>query len=119
MKYTFISKNISRSTQLIALLLCTLSGLQVNGQFEWRTVSPLPTGNTINGVAFPTSSSTVAVGNAGTVIASEDGGFNWLTLNSSSEFSNLTVVDVDFANANTGYILLRRGRWRYENNDWW
>ena len=95
--------------QLILFLSCMLWAAFGKAQYEWRTVSPLPTGSTINGVAFPSNSKAVAVGNSATVIISDDGALNWYPSTSPSTFSNLTIVDVDFADANNGYILLRGG----------
>lgn len=108
-RYQTNSKNWLKSLQLIIFLICLLIASISEAQYEWRPISPLPTGNAINGVAFPSNSKAIAVGNSGTVISSEDGALNWSTLNSSSAFSFLTIVDVDFADANNGYILLRGG----------
>lgn len=95
--------------QFILFLFSMFWASRGEAQYEWRTVSPLPTGNTINGVAFPSSSKAIAVGNSGTVIISEDAGLNWYVSSPSLTFSNLTIVDVDFADANNGYIMLRGG----------
>ncbi|MEP5612258.1 MAG: MBG domain-containing protein, partial [Cyclobacteriaceae bacterium] len=105
-------KRLKRNLRLLEVLIFTIILLIArpsHAQYDWRQISPLPTGNTINDVVFTSTNNAIAVGNSGTVLQSDDGGINWLTFNSPTIFSNDNILHVDFADANNGYILLRGG----------
>src|SRR5215470_14626255 len=68
-------------------------------QSGWFWQNPLPQGNTLRGVATLSPSSTVAVGDFGTILRTTDGGATW-----TPQFSGTTyrLRGVSFVDANNG-----------------
>jgi photosystem II stability/assembly factor-like uncharacterized protein len=60
---------------LLALSLLALATTAFAQHWEW--VSPLPQGNTLNDLAFRDADHAVAVGDANTIVYSNDGGESW------------------------------------------
>jgi len=93
---------------IIAIVtLFTLMNIPVNAQPGWFVQSPLPQGNTLNSVYFTDSNTGWAVGNAGTILQTSNGGTNW-TPQTSGTASNLTSVQ--FTDNTIGWAVGHSGR---------
>ena len=62
------------STFLLAPLFLCLAELLAQG---WYWQNPLPQGNSLNAVSFTDANNCTAVGNAGTILRTTNGGANW------------------------------------------
>ena len=69
---------------------------------QWFWKSPLPQGNTLNGVCFIDANTGTAVGNSGTIIRTTDGGQNW-NIQFSGTMNRLNGVS--FTDANNGIVV--------------
>jgi photosystem II stability/assembly factor-like uncharacterized protein len=69
---------------------------------DWYWLEPLPQGNGLKAVYFLDNSKGYAVGMAGTIIKSIDGGNNWQVVNSGS---TELLRAVHFPSASTGYVV--------------
>ena len=67
---------------------------------QWRWQNPLPQGNLLESVFFTDSNTGYAVGNAGTILKTADGGVTW-SIYSSGPINQLNSVF--FTDANTGF----------------
>jgi photosystem II stability/assembly factor-like uncharacterized protein len=84
---------LSITCLLSALLVAPAGGAPVSvGRSGWLWGDPAPQGETLNRVAFQGARG-YAVGEAGTVLRSDDGGGSWVGLASGSE-SNLSLLQV-------------------------
>ncbi len=68
----------------------------------WYWQHPLPTGNEYKDVHFIDSNNGFAVGEAGTIIHTEDGGENWSLIEKETTFGD--IYSVFFINSTTGWI---------------
>jgi len=87
MKYLFIT-----------LILFTIALLP---QSNWQWINPLPTGNTLNKVVHLSANTAVAVGDAGTIIKTTNGGDDWYSVPGGT-LENLNSVF--FLDSLTGWI---------------
>jgi photosystem II stability/assembly factor-like uncharacterized protein len=69
---------------------------------QWQLNYPLPTGNTLSSVWFTNANTGYAVGDAGTIIKTNNGGSNW-TIGTSG--TNYHLTSVFFTGADTGYAV--------------
>lgn len=73
-------------TICIYLCLCVVVAATAHAQLEedtgWSWLNPLPQGNTLRDVSFANPLSGTAVGDAGTIIRTTDGGQSWMRLRS-------------------------------------
>ena len=67
---------------------------------QWRWQNPLPQGNGLYSVCFTNSVTGYAVGDAGTILKTTDGGLNWTIFNMGPGYS---LTSVCFTDENTGY----------------
>lgn len=95
------------ATLLLALSACdgdkpTGPGNGKTQPSGWFWQNPLPQGNTLNDVSFSDANTGTAVGDAGTILRTTDGGATWL-----SQISGTTnqLYGVSFTNANTGTVV--------------
>lgn len=70
-------------------------------QGDWHWLNPLPQGNDLNGVSFVDDNLGLAVGNAGMILKTTDGGQSWTILESNTREDLLAVSYVD---ANVAYV---------------
>jgi len=70
-------------------------------QGDWQWLNPLPQGNNLNGVSFVVDNLGLAVGNAGMILKTTDGGQTWTILESNTREDLLAV---SFVNANVAYV---------------
>ena len=70
---------------------------------QWFWQNPLPTGNTLYSVDFVDSNNGWAVGAAGTIVKSTDGGINWIA-QSSGTLMNLKGIS--FTDRDNGTVVL-------------
>lgn len=75
------------------------------GVWEWQ--SPLPQGNRLTAVEAAPGGALWAVGAAGTLLRSEDGGASWV---SSGPKLDTDLLDVDFVDGLTGWAVGRDGQ---------
>ena len=75
--------NALEFSTLIFLLICAQIGRATDPLDTWTWRNPLPTGNTLNGIAYG-NGQFVAVGVAGTIVTSADG-VNWLLRQSGTQ----------------------------------
>jgi photosystem II stability/assembly factor-like uncharacterized protein len=68
----------------------------------WRWQLPLPQGNGVHGLAFPTRGDGWFVGDAGTIMRTADGGATWSRQRSGTTSA---LHGVAFVDANTGYTV--------------
>jgi photosystem II stability/assembly factor-like uncharacterized protein len=85
----------------IALVLSGLSSFA-----QWVLQNPVPQGNSLNSVFFNNAVTGYAVGDAGTILKTIDGGTTWDSLSSTT---SLGLSSVYFTNAGTGYIVGESG----------
>ena len=69
-------------------------------QAQWVQI-PSGTFENLNAVQFPDANTGYAVGNAGVVLKTTNGGQNWLTLSTGSTRKNLALY---FVNQSTGFV---------------
>lgn len=81
---------------LTVLLLCGIAFAE-----PWQWLNPLPQGNTLHDVVFPTASDGWAVGDAGTILHTGDGGTTWEAQSSGTFYSLRRVA---FRDSLTGWI---------------
>jgi len=70
-------------------------------QEGWQWINPSPQGNDLNGVSFVDDNLGMAVGNAGMILKTTDGGQTWTILESNTREDLLAV---SFVNANVAYV---------------
>jgi len=92
---------------LFLIFIISCNYISVNAQFAWEWQNPKPQGNTLKDVFFTDSLTGYAVGVAGTVIKTTDGGNNWDRM-----YCGVwdALNSVHFTDAYTGYIAGERGR---------
>jgi len=92
---------------LFLIIIISCNYISVNAQFAWEWQNPKPQGNTLKDVFFTDTLTGYAVGVAGTVIKTVDGGNNWDRL-----YCGVwdALNSVYFTDAYTGYIAGERGR---------
>ena len=81
---------------LIALTLI----FKVNGQ-DWKWVNPTPSGNQLNVVKYIDSNTSIAVGNYGTILLSNNSGQDWKQIISNTKANLLSVSAI---NKDTIYV---------------
>lgn len=86
-----------KTTFVIAFALLIFKGANAQG---WEWLNPLPQGNFLSSVDFVDANTGYAVGGAGTILKTTDGGENWTILDPGIMAS---FKSVDFIDANTGY----------------
>src|ERR1700687_2720927 len=108
----------------LSLLLCaSLIGLAVissSASFAqgWFWQNPLPQGNYLLGVSFVDANSGTAVGDAGTILRTTDGGATWNRQTSGTIYA---LLGVSFVDANIGTAVGERGtilRTRNDGDSW-
>ena len=77
--------------RIFCLILFSFLFCYVSAQWEW--VNPKPQGNGLRGVYFVNSITGYAVGNAGTIVKTVDGGNTWNILSSGVYFYRLETSD--------------------------
>ena len=77
-----------------------------SGPAGWFWQNPLPQGNTLRGVSFTDANNGTAVGGAGAIIRTTDGGATWTA--QSSGVTN-TLYGVSFTDANKGTAVGNAG----------
>ncbi len=89
---------------IIALIIAS----EIEAQ-NWIKKSPFPTGENLNSVFFTTNSIGYAVGSAGTIIKTTDGGNSWFFLTSGTTANLQSVyfpsINIGFAVGDAGIIL--------------
>ena len=90
---------------LIFILSCNY--IRIYAQFAWEWQNPKPQGNTLNDVFFTDTLTGYAVGLAGTLIKTTDGGNNWNRV-----YTGVwdALNSVYFTDSYTGYIAGEKGR---------
>ncbi len=68
----------------------------------WIWQKPLPQGNPLAGVSFADANNGTAVGEAGTIIGTTDGGSHWTIQTSGFEGTGTNLAGVSFTDANIG-----------------
>src|SRR5215471_8029817 len=96
---------MSRRMRLAFLWVVAFSGTSF-AQSGWFWQNPLPTGNPLAGAAVLSAQIAVAVGSAGTILRTTDGGASWVPQLSGTTASLNGVVFVD---PNTGIAVGSRG----------
>ena len=79
------------------IFLIALSDL-TNAQWFWQ--NPLPQGNTLRDVHVFDDNNAIAVGDAGTIIRTTDGGTSWII-----QYNELNITTFHFINNNTGWAI--------------
>ncbi|MBE0567679.1 MAG: hypothetical protein IH621_17125 [Krumholzibacteria bacterium] len=69
---------------------------------QWRWRNPLPQGNPMNGVVALKGDRLVAVGDAGTIMVSQDAGGNWVLMDSGC---SVPLYAVDISESGVGYAV--------------
>jgi len=69
---------------------------------NWYSQNPTPTGTTLNDICVIDALTAVAVGEAGLILRTNDGGLTWFTQNSGTVYS---LDGVSFSDANTGTVV--------------
>ena len=96
-------KKISRLI-IVLLVASFLLSNKMMAQSGWFWQNPLPTGQTLKDVHVFDENTKIAVGEAGTIIKTTDGGISWFSQSSgtSDELNSVYFVD-----SNTGWIVGR------------
>ena len=68
--------------KILFIFLAMLFAVNLNAQTSGWTIQPGPTTQNLRGIAFSDASTWIAVGDAGTILRSSDGGINWTTISS-------------------------------------
>src|SRR5512135_2603564 len=86
-----------------SFILCLL---EVSAQSGWQWSNPLPQGNTLFGVSMTDANTGTAVGSAGIIIRTTNGGWGW-----SVQLSGTTndLSGVSFTDGNTGTAVGNNG----------
>jgi photosystem II stability/assembly factor-like uncharacterized protein len=84
----------------LTLLIC-LSLVSGFAFAQWTWQNPLPKGDNLNCIRFVDATTGYAVGDAGTIIKTTDGGLTWTIQNSGTYFD---LYSVYFTDTNTGYV---------------
>src|SRR6187455_1759010 len=96
--YTFF-----RSVLLaILFIVSSLTPRLVFSQSGWKWQNPLPSANTLRGVAFADPLTGVAVGALGTIIRTTDGGQNWVIQTSGT---TAELKGIAFSNDSNGVAV--------------
>ena len=90
------------------LILCFTSTLNA----QWTQI-PSGTYENLNDIQFVDANTGYAVGNAGVVLKSTNGGQNWTAINTGATNNNLSVY---FLNTSTGYISNTNAKLLYTSN---
>lgn len=93
--------------QLLILIALFVMFQASYAQFAWEWINPKPQGNTLNDVFFTDTLTGYAVGLAGTLIKTTDGGNNWQRIYCGT-WDNLNTIY--FTDAYTGFIAGEKGR---------
>jgi photosystem II stability/assembly factor-like uncharacterized protein len=98
------SETKSRETgkNLYSLLIALFLASVIYPQGGWFWQNPLPAGNTLRDVCFVDENNGIAIGEAGTIIRTTDGGENW-TVQPSGTMIKLNGVN--FTDENNGWIV--------------
>ena len=83
-----------------AILFCVIFFSAISAFPQWRWQNPLPCGNPLESLCFTSSTTGYAVGDAGTILKTTDGGLNWTVFNKGPEYY---LYSVCFTDENTGY----------------
>ncbi|MBK8550687.1 MAG: hypothetical protein IPL53_06350 [Ignavibacteria bacterium] len=81
--YTILHKNtLILRTQILLFVLLTVfvSAKASYSQSTWFWQQPLPTGNEMQGIYFPTAQTGFTTGTLGTIEKTTDGGESWIQL---------------------------------------
>lgn len=97
---------MKKAPLLSLLLLCTALSSASAQEHAWTWQNPLPQGNTLHATDFVDAQTGWAVGEAGTIVHTTDGGDTW-TVQKSGTPRNFS--DVHFLDAVTGWAVGRSG----------
>ncbi len=86
----------------ILILLSCFSSSAFGQDFDWKRQNPLPTGNDLLDVQFLDSQTGWAIGDAGTILKTSNGGSSWSNQNSGTIQK---LNSVHFTNAQTGWAV--------------
>ncbi|MFI5406317.1 MAG: YCF48-related protein [Nitrososphaerales archaeon] len=97
----YLGKSRTSGKRLLHTLLFLLLSTKICfAQWFWQ--NPLPTGQTLQDVQVFDENTTIAVGGAGTIIKTMDGGISWVSQNSGT---NADFYSVYFVDLNTGWTV--------------
>ena len=102
--------------KLYYLIFILFSTAEIYSQDGWFWQNPLPCGNTLNDVCFIDANTGIAVGDAGTIIHTINGGKDW-TIQPSG--TGLPLKSVCFTDADNGWAVGGCEYWEYEGNNSW
>jgi photosystem II stability/assembly factor-like uncharacterized protein len=88
------------------IVLCTLTLSSIKAQQSWHWQNPLPQGNDLESVHSFSQTTAIAVGAAGTIIKTTDGGCSWDSKNSGTDE---WLFDVFFVDSQTGWVAGKEG----------
>jgi len=80
---------------ILALTVLTIPALSDDG---WNWQNPLPQGNNLNGIEVIDPATAIAVGDAGTILTTLDGGQSWVSQRSGTNEDLLSVSFSDYQN---------------------
>lgn len=83
-----------------AILLLLFEGIFLLGLSQWHFHNPLPQGHTLRDVHFFDSNTGLAVGDAGTILRTRDGGQTWEFI---ATHTNLSLYSVTFISDDKGF----------------
>src|SRR5260370_30863984 len=87
---------------MLIAAVCVLMNSVARAAPGWLWQNPLPQGNPLSGVAVPNANTVVAVGAAGTILKSIDGGANWMLQSSGTTNYLYGVSCTDASNCTAG-----------------
>lgn len=99
-----MSRIIRIPALILAVIAVSLSSVGAQSIWEWQ--NPLPQGNELTAISFPDLNTGTAVGFAGTVLRTTDGGITWANQSSGTP---LKLNAVHFADTNTGTAVGNSG----------
>jgi photosystem II stability/assembly factor-like uncharacterized protein len=102
--------SFSRFFSLLAVLLFLT--FNTFAQAQWIRQSPLPTGQSLNGVAWATPTHGFVSGDTTAFLETTDGGATWRTVNLPGASSSEPLYHIYFRDANNGFV-------GGNNNDHW
>jgi photosystem II stability/assembly factor-like uncharacterized protein len=94
------------SASLVSLALLLLQSSRCDAQSGWFWQNPLPQGNDLHDVTFAAHNIGTAVGRAGTIIRTVDGGAHWTVQYSGT---TLKLTAVSFSDTLTGTVVGEAG----------
>ena len=88
---------------IISLIPIVCLSISLKAQNPWQWQNPLPQGNTLNDIIVIGQNSAIAVGQAGTVMKTTDGGNSWKIRTVDADTRNW--LEICFSDAGTLWIL--------------